>query len=61
MRPKNLTLHTLGKHYQELISVEPELPLELQVLLLRLASRDAKPTECGEATNHLQQPRASAA
>jgi len=47
MRHQDQTIHLLGRHYREQFAVETTLPIELQVLLLRLALKDLERTHYG--------------
>lgn len=42
MWQKNQTIHVLGRHYRELHGVEAVLPLDMRVLLLRLALKEVE-------------------
>ena len=41
MQPQTSSWQTLGKKLRDLIPVKPEVPDEMQVLVLRLAVKDA--------------------
>jgi hypothetical protein len=57
MRQPNQTIRRLGEHYRELMPVEPTLPIEMEVLLLRLALKEIERAHYGGAN----QPRRAGA
>jgi hypothetical protein len=44
MRQVNQTIRLLGRHYRELAAVDATLPVDIQVLLLRLALKEIERT-----------------
>jgi hypothetical protein len=57
MRQPNQTIRLLGEHYRKLIAVEPTLPIEMEVLLLRLALKEIERAHYGGG----KQPRRAGA
>jgi hypothetical protein len=53
MRRPNQTIRLLGRHYRELLGLDETLPIEMQVLLLRLALLEFERAHYGGRT----QPR----
>ena len=47
MRQPNQTIRLLGEHYRNLAAVEPTLPIEMEVLLLRMALKELQRARCG--------------
>jgi hypothetical protein len=52
MRRPHQTIRLLGRHYRELAAVEAALPVEMQVLLLRLALQAVERACHGEQEQH---------
>jgi hypothetical protein len=47
MRQPNQTIRLLGEHYRKLVRVEPTLPIEMEVLLLRMAMQEMERAHYG--------------
>jgi hypothetical protein len=47
MRQPNQIIRLLGEHYRQLAAVEPSLPIEMEVLLLRMALKEMERAHYG--------------
>jgi hypothetical protein len=47
MRQPNPTIRLLGEHFRKLVAVEPTLPIEMEVLLLRMALKEMERAHYG--------------
>jgi hypothetical protein len=41
------TIRLLGEHFRKLVAVEPTLPIEMEVLLLRMVLKEIERARCG--------------
>jgi hypothetical protein len=47
MRQPNQIIRLLGEHYRNQVAVEPTLPIEMEVLVLRMALKELRRARCG--------------